>query len=333
MKLNESINLYLASLRARRLSQAHLASVAARLKRLAAAYGERPLPTITPDDIAAHFAGLEESGLALGTLAGYKSTGRAFWNWCSQSGLIESNPADALLSKDHAYDYRPVHSRAAPEADFQTAVNRLMDFASHRDYEARDVRDAALVSLAVDSAKRRTELRNLRRRDVETALGRPTTAAGRQIYHAASRGKTGQVDVVFFEETAVLLRRWLAMMPAESNWLWVNLRTGERLRPDVLAIAFIRLCEFAGVPVFRFHAVRKRTVTDIIRSAGDRKVGQLLAGHKDERTTQMHYNDVDQQRVDEMAARLADVRRGRAGGAGDLAMSFFGKAAGEGTEE
>lgn len=331
MKLNQAIDAYLASLRDRRLSQAHLSSVSARLGRLASAYGERPLPAVSPDDIAAHFAGLEESGLALGTLAGYKSTNRAFWNWCLEQQLIESNPADALLTKDHAYDYRPVHSRAAPEADFQGALDRLMEFAGHRDWAARDVRDAALVSLAVDSAKRRTELWNLRRRDVEKALASTGSAGGRNVYHASSRGKTGQVDVVFFEETAVLLRRWLAMMPAESNWLWVNLRTGKRLRADVLAIAFIRLCEFAGVPTFRFHAVRKRSVTDIIAATGDWKVGQLLAGHKDQRTTQLHYNDVDQQRVDVMAARLADVRRGRAGES-VLAESFFGKISGNGEE-
>jgi integrase len=330
MKLNEALEMYLLSLEARRLSAAHTSTVRCRLARFTAIWGESDVSAIAGDDVDAHFSDLEESGLAHGTLAGYKSSHRAFWNWCASQQFIAQNPADALLVKDRAYDYRPVHSRAAPESDFQAVVNALPNFAAHRDNNPRDLRDAALVSLAIDCAKRRKELWNLRRRDIERALDRgEAVAGGRMVYHATSHGKTGQVTMVFFEETAVLLRHWLAAMPPESNWLWVNLRTGQRLRADVLNLAFGRLCAFAGVKTFRFHAVRKRSVTDIIRSTGDWKVGQLLAGHKDQRTTQLHYNDVDQQRVDEMAARLADVRRGRsmtdpAGGDG-LAASFFGK--------
>lgn len=323
MKLNHALQTYLESLAARHLSQAHTSTVRSRLRRFSATWGHCNLDIITGDDIDAHFDDLEASGLAHGTLAGYKSTHRAFWNWCLQHQIIDDNPANVLLTKNRAYDYRPVHSRAAPAADFQAVINALPAFAAHRDNNPRDVRDAALISLAIDCAKRRKELWNLRRRDIERALARgQAVAGGRMVYHATSHGKTGQVTVVFFEETAVLLRRWLKLMPAAANWLWINLRTGERLRADVLAIAFIRLCKFADVPTFRFHAVRKRSVTDIIRSTGDWKVGQLLAGHRDQRTTQLHYNEVDQLRVDEMAARLADIRRGQPNA---LVDGFFGK--------
>lgn len=324
MKLDTAIENYVTYLVGLRMSDAHTSTVKGRLARFCRRHGRQNITAITGQHIDNHFKSLEEAGLASATRAGYKSTHRAFWKWCQAEGLIDANPADVLLCKTHRYDYRPVTSRPAPSADFQAVINCLTQFAAHRNYEPRDVRDAAMVSIVVDSARRRGEIWNLNRRVVESALKRGETTEGQTVYRASSTGKTGQQTVIWFEQTAILLRRWITMMPAESGYLWVNLRTGKRLHPDTMSMAFIRICEYANVPVFRFHAVRKRDVTDIIAATGDYKVGQILAGHKDERTTQMHYNEVEQQRVEIMAARLATARRGIDDGTnGTLADSFF----------
>lgn len=330
MKLNKAFECYVAYLEDRQLSSAHCQTVVWRIGRFCDLCGDWELKDIGSEEIGRYFDGLRRDGLAMATCAGHKSTHRAFWSWCVAKGWVDGNPTDVLLSNAHNYTYRPVSSRPAPRDDFQAVMDSLEAFARHRDYHPRDVRDAALISLAADSAKRRKELWNLRRRDVEKALAHGEwVSGGRLVYRAASSGKTGQATVIFFEETAVLLADWLGLMPAGARWLWVNLRTGRRLALDSMALACIRICKFVGVPTFRFQAIRKRSVTDIIAKTGDWKVGQLLAGHKDERTTQLHYNDVEQDRVEAMAALLADQRHGRHDGGEDLVGGFFAGVSGD----
>jgi integrase len=200
-------------------------------------------------------------------------------------------------------------------------VASLASFAGHRGWRPRDVRDAALVSVVADSSRRRGEVWNLRRVDVARALERAEPlGGGRSVYHVESHGKTGPVSIRFYDESAMLLRRWLELLPAGAVFVFISLRTGERLRADALHLGLLRVCEFAGVKPFRFHAIRKRVVTEVIAATGDAKVGQLLAGHASERTTQMYYNDVQQAAVDVAAGALAAKYRG---GGGSLADSFF----------
>lgn len=299
-----------------------------RMGRFADWYGpEKLLATVTAGDVAAYFRHLQALGLASGTLAGHKSVNKAFWNWCRRQRLVNSNPADILGKREFSYSFRPVHSTAANPRHFEAVIEALPDFAnSGRD---RDVRDAAMISLAMDSAARRGELHSLRRADIVTALAQNTvTGDGLAVYHARGQGKTGGATIRFYEDTAALLRRWLEAMPAGAAWLWVNLRTGQRLRVDAMDIACVRLCKFAGVPTFRFHAIRKRVVTDVIEATGDAKVGQMLAGHTDPRVTLQYYDDVHQSRVDEMAGRLAAQRRhGEDWGIAELSAAFFGRVA------
>ena len=308
--LSNAIEGYVAYLESRLMSVAHVNSVRPRLKRVLSELGDKPMADISDLDIHRLFVSLETAGLAAGSLAGFKSTLRAFWSWYISTGLVTENPTNVLLTNEHRYSFRPVHSRPAPVKDFQKVLAALSAFAAHRSDHPRDIRDAALVSLTADSVRRRGELWRLRRRDIEHALTYPLELEDGQLaYRAAANGKTGQKSVIFFEETAELLRRWLSVMPSKASYIWCDAATGERLRVDVLGIAFTRICKFAGVPTFRFHAVRKRDVTDIIAQTGDWKVGQLLAGHTDERTTQVYYNEVVEERVIASAAIMSARRR------------------------
>lgn len=327
-----AVEMYLSHLRERQLSQAHIDSVQLRLNRFAAGRERNKLDQITGDDIAGYFHTLRhEAGLADGTLAGHKSTLRAFWNWCIKQGLADDNPSAILCQKKYSYSYLPVRSRSVPRSDFMAVIAALDPFAAHRNYHPRDVRDAAMVSLVADSSARRGELWELRQRDVADALNRPKELGnGILVYHVITRGKTGTVKIRFFENTAVLLRRWLECIPPETPFVFVNVRTHQRLRKDAMWLGFKRICEFADVPVFRFHATRKRVVTDIIEASGDMKVGQLLANHRSQRTTQEYYNDIQEDRVDAAAARLVAHRNGQGRGKGrgpndPLITDFFRK--------
>jgi integrase len=324
MQVKAAAHLYLTDLEAAGWSTKHIESVNGRLSRFSKQYGGIKLDAVSRDHIQQFFDDLEAAGLAMATMAGYKATLRAFWRWLRAEEHTVNQPDAILSSSRHSYDYTPVQSQPANAEDFQTVLNRLDEFAGHRDYRDRDVRDAALLSVAVDSAKRRGELWRMRVRDVQRALERPDVMASGPVYRISSRGKTGQATITFFEESAVLLRRWLEMMPDGASFVWCNTRTGQRLRPESLSLAIVRICKWSGVTPFRLHAIRKRDVTDVIAAAGDPKVGQLLAGHKDPRTTQMHYNQVEQSRVDALVGALNQGRRGPKKG-DDLANDFFGK--------
>lgn len=321
LSVESAIARYVDDLEERQCSEAHVRTVVYRLGRFARGRESVPLREAAAD-LDGFFRELRESGLSAGSMAGFKQSHLAFWRWCAARRWCSRSVTDVLRSRRNSFSFRPVVSRAANRSDFQTMVQSLPSFAAHRGWWPRDVRDAALVSVIVDSARRRGEVLNLRRSAMVEALARPDVLpSGRLVYHAVSEGKVGPVSIRFYEESADLLRRWMNHLPAGANWVFMSLRTGNRLRGDSLRIGLERICVFAGVTPFGFHAIRKRVVTEAISSTGDAKVGQLLAGHRSIQTTQTYYNDVNETAVDLVAAALADRVRGDGEG---LAEAFFG---------
>lgn len=305
MKLSVAIGRYLDHHRDNGSSKRTVETVRWRLAQLVKFAGNVPLEKVTKAVLIAYFEHLIDTGLADGTLAGHKSTARAFFNWSKKRGLVKKNPAKILSSKRFSFSYSPVKSRPAPPDSFQAVIDALPSFAAHRGYNRRDVRDALLVSIAVDSGARRGEILNLRRADVLASI-----ESEQGIYHVQSRGKTGAATVRLFEATASLCRLWLAMLPEDHVWLCTSLKTGEKMDSSNLPKCLYRICDFANVPRFGFQSIRKRNIVDTIKASGDPKVAMLLAGHKDIRTTQRHYNVVESSAVDDTAAQLARDRHG-----------------------
>lgn len=298
---------YYQHLEERQCSSAHLKTVAWRLGRYVDQLADRLVTDITSVDLATHFRELKERGLSEASLAGYTSTQRAFWRWCKANAFIKKNPAKAL--KKHSY--KPRHRRPAPPDAVQTVISALPQFARHRGINQRDVRDALLVSLSLDCGGRLGEMWSLVRNDVLQALRQPVKSPSGNVYHITGNGKTGDACLRFCEDTAKLFRQWFEISPRvpSTAGVFVNLQTGERLKPASLGRAFERVCKFAGVPVFRSHAVRKRNISDMIRLAGSPHVGQLYAGHADVSTTMEFYDSSSGDEVDAYAAALANKRR------------------------
>lgn len=328
MKLTEALLAYLEHLTERGLSTSHIKSVNGRLARFVADPPDQPVSAITGAKIAGHFRRLEDDGgLAKGTMAGHKSTHRAFWRWCQEQGLIAIDPSTVLKHPDFRYSFLPVHHQAADETAFHAVLSAIPAFIASRDYSPRDVRDALAVSLAADSAARRGEIWSIRRRELEKALKQPLNLrAGGHVYHVAGSGKTGQANIRFFENSADLARMWLKMLPAGSIHVFASTKTWQRLPRDYMNSAFKRLCAFAGVDPFQWQSVRKRVVTDMIELTGNITAGQLLAGHSSEKTTLAYYNQVQQSSVDAAAGQLAR-RRSANGDNGDssIADGFFAR--------
>lgn len=155
MNLNDSLTLYLCRLENAGSSQSHLDSVRLRLGKFVRGREQVPVSAITGADIHTHFLRLADSGLAVATLAGHKSTHRAFWNWLRDTGHVATSPADVLRRQEHDYRAIPVNHQPADRDDFQAVVAAIPQFAANNHYSPRDVRDALAVSLSVDSSARR----------------------------------------------------------------------------------------------------------------------------------------------------------------------------------
>jgi integrase len=321
MLLTDAIAAYLDDLRERQLTAVHIRTVSYRLSQFAKS---RPagqlIEPLTRAELAGHFIKLRE-GKSDGTMAGYTSTHKAFWRFAKNEGWTKTNLGKRLKK----YSYKPVVRKAAPAADLATVLSKLNEFAWHRDGRPRDVRDALLVSLSLDAGARRAAMWGLRRTDVERSLHRGRVAKnGRIMYQVESYvNKTGTVTLEFCQETAELFQLHFERAPyTRLDLVFYSLSTGEIMKPASLSRAFDRACKFAGVPVFRSHAVRKRNGSAIIQQLHAPDVAQMYLGHQELSTTLRHYNDHERDDVSEAAAQLASLRRGERD---VLAEQFFKK--------
>ena len=320
MLLQDAIDAFLANLLDRALSPSYISSVALRLKRLSDSFPAIPLSDIQERDVNKYFRELKEVGLAEATRAGHASSVKAFFNFCVRYGFLPYSPASGLPR----LSYKPVHRRAAPRDSVLALIKAIPEFAAHRDYHPRDVKEALAVSLGVDSGARLGEIQSLLWSRVHHALERGhLVKEGRVVYTIVGYGKTEASFLKFFSETATLFSLWEKSNPwKDSNFVFCSLRTGERQQASSLGRAFERICKFADIPPFRSQAVRKRNVTDMIRQTGDWKAGQLLAGHANLKVTMEHYNDIMHEDMDDNVAAMATERRG-GGGAALLAEALF----------
>lgn len=329
MKLKDAVITYSRYLKKKEFSESHITSVNGRLNRFVKTMAEdAEIAAVQKTDISRHFSAMKQSGLADGTLAGHKSTNRAFWKYAKKKGWVKKNPSKILVgNKRHRYSFKPVHSQAAHEADLISVLIALPAFASHRNYAPRDVRDALIVALVADSAGRRGDIWAISCRVAVRALNKPRRMKnGETVYTIVLQGddsKTGESKIRFFQKTADLLQMWLTLMPLNATHICCNLRTGKKLARENVSLSFIRACKFANVPVFRPQSVRKRVVTDIISKSGDQKAGQLIANHKSARTTQEYYNLLQDEKVDTIASSLANGRLKKHDDIDKLATAFF----------
>ena len=313
--LTQALEEYLLYLKKEGSSATHIRTVHSRLRQFIEPNDEFPtdnrmrsVDSVTALDLHQHLFELQGGGRSDGTMAGYVGSMRAFWAWLVRDKEVKESPAENL----RRYSYLPKKRRAAPSKSVDKLYAALRPFVAHRNYNPRDVRDALVVSLSLDSGSRIGEVHSLRSRDMEEALARGEIAENsRTCYTVIGRGKTGSKAVTFFNESAELYALWQRVNPfPNAEFVFTSVHTGRLLRPESMTRCFEGICEFAGIPVVRSHAIRKRNASDLQRAFGDPELTRLYLGHSSITVTMNHYNDVDQERVMEAAAELASSRRG-----------------------
>lgn len=263
--------------------------------------GDRLIGFVTRADLAEHIEEMEGQDYNEGTIAGLVSTNRAFWRWAHEKGYTTINLGEKLRRRSYA----PQKRRPAPAEDVERVAAILEEYSYLNNMDWCCLRNATIVSLSLDSGARRRAIRNLKITAVEAALRAPESTADGPAYMAYSFSKKKVAKLRFFRETAGFFRRLLPQLPAGATYVFLSLETHERLHPDSFSGPFERICDYAGVPVFRSHAVRKRNTIEIAHEDGAR-AAQEYAGHSSIDVTQTHYL-----MPEENAARDAAVNAGR----------------------
>lgn len=306
MDLDTALSLYAAALVDRGLSPAHLKTVRYRLDKLNQHYPGRPLAELTGTHLLDYMECLKRKGLADATLAGNTRTIKAFFRWLKKRGYMEKNLTKGLKN----YSFKPKRNKAAKADDLLTLAQTLPGFADHRGRNPRDIRDALIVSLSLDTGARTGELHSLTWSKVTKALENPLlTVDGLTAYQIVANGKTGERPIYFFSTTASLFEQWRKLGQKNDGAVFTNLWTGEKLNQRTINGAFERVCAYAGLskPIMP-QAIRKRNGTEMIRlgKPGD---AQAYLGHTDIKTTLTFYEDVRQEEVMDVAAKMAEQRR------------------------
>lgn len=153
----------------------------------------------------------------------------------------------------------------------------------------QQVRDGTIFMLSRSCGPRSREIRQLRLSEVRRALQTGPDALG--VYTATSQGKTGETLLRFGPDVADALRRWLQMRPpAAIDVCFVTLRqvagqgdASRRYRPlarKSLDGVYERVCQAAGVPLIRSHAIRHHVGDTTTRAHGP-KIAAMILNHRD----------------------------------------------------
>lgn len=272
---------------------------------------ETNVETIKPADITRFFRDkLRKANgdeYAPASIEGYIPAVRQLFRYAVDCGVIATSPGEHLKQRPPMLQYS---NRIANETALLTVLASLDDYivAKAGIHWAR--RDAFVVSFSADSAARRGEIHKLRVSALKLALEKGQMTNNGKIYHVASNGKTGPVDLRFGEQTACYLTGYLAVRPlTKTDYVLVNEKGGHIGRKTIHDI-FGRVCDFAGVDSpFQAHGVRHRNLTDMMRNGADPKVAAQYANHKSEMVTLAIYRHIAETETDENAAALI-ARRG-----------------------
>lgn len=281
----------------------------------------RGVESITPREVYTflHEVRKPDGGrYASASLAGIVEGIVSFCKFLKKRGVISKGTYKQIkkVRRSKKYKYTTQRDRAVPVDDLAHVLAILAEFV--RAGGARNVRDALVVSLCADNGPRIGGVHNIERRAAEKALASPRFINGWRVYEVLTVEKGKERLLAFYDGSAALMRRWLALVPESAVHLFCNTRTGAQLNRRTVTAAFDHICEYAGVPTFYSHAVRRRVLRDM-RDLGDAHDAAAIAGHSSVQTTINHYLNDGRDRVLGIAAEAAARRRG----ADPLAAAFF----------
>jgi integrase len=272
-----------------------------KLRPFVALWGDQPVGAVTGRQLSDWFYS-QAGHYAPATLSIYRGCLLALFNYAIQEGWRSDNPAAGLPR----YNERPRLIICA-NLDAVGKVLAFCDQASLGD-DGYLRRDAAIFALSAATGGRTSNLKLAPYRECVHVLANPIedSQAG-AIYALPTGGKT-ELELIFGEWTAAILRRYLAVRPTvKHNRLFVHMNEergtmGEPLGDRGLTLARLRICRAAGVEPITYQQLRKLRGTQLARQYGLEMAAIALGHSSGTRVIREYYYDPDRH-----AARVATI--------------------------
>lgn len=230
---------------------------------------------ITKTTITTWCTQLRVDGKRPNTIATYWQTIRALLNWCVAHEYLSSSPLAEMPS--------PQAPRDQVRAFSDDQAQALIRACAKTDYP---LRDAAIVSLLLETGMRASELTGLRRLDLDLD-GHVVNVVGK-----GNRRRT----VPFGRRVRLALMRWVNSVELESDGpLFPAMRAaraGLSMTRSGLQQLLERLGVIAGIEGVRVspHTCRHYAAVAYLRGSADQFTVQALLGHTSVRTTERYVN-------------------------------------------
>ncbi len=310
MKLEKAIRIFMEDMVARGVSEDHMKRRRFGLETLLrnGGFKGRMMHTISAVELNSWLKSLRKNNgnrYKDASLAGISESYRALWKFgCDQMERVRGRrlPWCRPMGGIERFKFHTNEDKTVAPADVTKVLRSLEQFAYHRGGNPRDLRDALIVSMALESGKRIGELQQVTRADMHRAIARGSVQVVEvngvdvqvSVYSITTTGKTKEVPLIFHDLSARLFQEYVDKLPprkilSKSNWLFVNGRTGLQLGKRAMSSAFERLCEFAEVPLFYSHSARHTLVTELDDLGVNTGTIQAVTGHSSEKMINEHY--------------------------------------------
>src|SRR5213592_3329175 len=247
-----------------------------------AAWLDRPIGSITTEQLEEYLAELRAAGLSPATIARRVAAIRSFFRHQALLGIRADNPAAELDL--------PRRRRTLPRTLSPSEAERLIDAAVGT--TPRALRDRALVELLYGAGLRVGELVGLGKTDVDLE---------QRLVRATGKGSKERI-VPLGRPAADALRRYLArgrphLDRRRRPELFLNAQGGGLTRAGVFLV-LRRLAEKAGLDPERVHPhlLRHSFATHLLEGGADLRSVQEMLGHADLSTTELYTHVSDRRR-------------------------------------
>jgi integrase/recombinase XerC len=220
--------------------------------------------------VRSYLAGLHRQGLSKVSAARKLSSLRAFFRYLCREGVVERNPARALLS--------PRVARRIPTHLSEADVAQIVELAPTRD---SDWRTRAILELLYGAGLRCGELVALDLDDID---------AGARLIRV--HGKGDKERIVPYgsraQEALAAYLRWRATLAPAGSALIVNSRGGRLSDRSVRTLLRRRILAVALALKVTPHTLRHAFATHLLERGADLRAIQELLGHASLSTTQRY---------------------------------------------
>jgi integrase/recombinase XerC len=228
---------------------------------------------ITPRNLRAWMAWLQEQGYARSTMSRRLSAVRAWFKYLRKTDVLNLNPADGLRG--------PRKEKKLPKF---LPKNELVNFlVAIPDLTGMDSRDRALFETAYSSGVRVSELVGLNLQDIDLQEG-----------FAIVRGKGKKERLVLLGPPSIkALREWIEerarrTVPKSGSALFLNKNATRLSDRSVRRLLHRRLATAGLRQDMSPHSIRHSFATHMLDSGADIRSVQELLGHKSLTTTQIY---------------------------------------------